>query len=277
MSFLWKIGIIGFLVLLIFGGGGFTAYVFFFKKPGSKPSAGNQAVVTPTPDPGISLLSQAQQLLTKGDAEQGKQLLVSLFQNFPASAKAAEAKKTLGDLNIRQFFSDANPSKTNYVVARGDSIARISGKTKAAPELIFKANGLESLMLHPGQILIIPSGQFALQISLANKDLTLLNHGTFFKWYKPVDYHLPPKVTAGQYKVIGKDTWSAGTPVAFGGKDYLGSSRWIVLNTANITIYSETNPANPNAQKPKFGIEISADEMEELYSLVGRDCPVSIR
>jgi len=277
MSLLWKIGIIGFLVLLIFGGGGFAAYELFFKKPAAKASAGNQPVVTPTPDPGPALLSQAQQLMAKGDSEQGKQVLTSIFQNFPTSSKAAEAKKIVGDLNVRQFFSDANPTKTNYVVVRGDSIARISGKTKAAPELIFKANGLESLMLHPGQVLIIPSGQFMLQISLANKDLTLLNHGVFFKWYRSTDYHLPANVTPGQYKIIGKDAWSAGAPVAFGGKNYLGSSRWIVLNTGNITIYSETNPASPNVQKPKSGIEISADEMEELYSLVGKDSPVSIR
>ena len=277
MSLLWKIGIIGFLVLLIFGGGGFAAYELFFKKPANKVSAGNQAVVTPTPDPGPSLLNEAQQLMAKGESEQGKQLLISIFQNFPASTKAPEAKKIVGDLNIRQFFSDANPTKTNYVVIRGDSIARISGKTKAAPELIFKANGLESLMLHPGQVLIIPAGQFVLQISLANKDITLLNRGVFFKWYKPIDYHLPANVNPGQYKVIGKDAWSAGAPVAFGGKNYLGSSRWIVLNTGNITIYSETNPASPNAQKPKSGIEISADEMEELYSLVGKDSPVTIR
>ncbi len=277
MSLLWKIGIIGFLVLLIFGGGGFAAYELFFKKPAAKASAGNQAVVTPTPDPGPALLSQAQQLMAKGDSEQGKELLISIFQNFPASSKAAEAKKIVGDLNVRQFFSDANPTKTNYVVARGDSIARIAGKTKAAPELIFKANGLESLMLHPGQVLIIPSGQFVLQISLAKKDLTLLNHGVFFKWYQPTDYHLPANVTPGQYKIIGKDAWSAGTPVAFGGKNYLGSSRWIVLNTGSITIYSEPNPTNPNVQKPKSGIEISADEMEVLYSLVGKDSPVTIR
>jgi LysM repeat protein len=277
MSLLWKIGIIGFLVLLIFGGGGFAAYELFFKKPATKASAGNQPVVTPTPDPGPGLLNQAQQVMAKGDSEQGKQILVSIFQNFPTSSKAAEAKKIVGDLNVRQFFSDANPTKTNYVVARGDSIAKIAGKTKAAPELIFKANGLESLMLHPGQVLIIPSGQFMLQISLAHKDLTLLNHGIFFKWYQPADYHLPANVTPGQYKIIGKDAWSTGAPVAFGGKNYLGSSRWIVLNTGNITIYSETNPASPNVQKPKSGIEISADDMEELYSLVGKDTPVIIR
>jgi len=277
MSLLWKIGIIAFLVLLIFGGGGFAAYELLFKKPIGKISATNQPVVTPTPDPGPSLLSQAQQLMAKGDADQGKQILISIFQNFPSSTKAAEAKKTVGDLNVRQFFSDASPNKTNYVVVRGDSIARISGKTKSAPELIFKANGLQSLMLHPGQVLIIPSGQFALQISLANKELTLLNHGAFFKWYKPIDFHLPANVTAGQYKIIGKDAWSAGSPVAFGGKNYLGSSRWIVLNTGNITIYSETNPANPNVQKPKSGIEISAEEMEELYSLIGKGSPVTIR
>lgn len=277
MSLLWKIGIVGFLAVLIFGGGSFAAYELFFKKPVNKISAGNQPVVTPTPDPGIALLSEAQELMGKGDSDQGTQLLISIFQNFPASTKAPDAKKIVGDLNIRQFFSDANPTKTNYVVARGDSIARIAGKTKAAPELIFKANGLESLMLHPGQILIIPSGQFALQISLANKDVTLLNHGAFFKWYKPIDYHLPANVNPGQYKVIGKDAWSAGAPVAFGGKNYLGSSRWIVLNTGNITIYSETNPSNPNVQKPKSGIEISSDEMEELYSLIGKDSPVAIR
>jgi LysM repeat protein len=277
MSLLWKIGIVGFLAVLIFGGGSFAAYELFFKKPINKISAGNQPVVTPTPDPGIALLSEAQELMGKGDSDQGTQLLISIFQNFPASTKAPDAKKIVGDLNIRQFFSDANPTKTNYVVARGDSIARIAGKTKAAPELIFKANGLESLMLHPGQILIIPSGQFALQISLANKDVTLLNHGAFFKWYKPIDYHLPANVNPGQYKVIGKDAWSAGAPVAFGGKNYLGSSRWIVLNTGNITIYSETNPSNPNVQKPKSGIEISSDEMEELYSLIGKDSPVAIR
>jgi LysM repeat protein len=276
MSLLWKIGIITFLVVLIFGGGALATYELLLKKPASKPSPGNQAVVTPTPDPGIALLSQAQQLIAKGDNDQGKQLLVSIIQNFPASTKTADAKKIVGDLNIRQFFSDANPSKTTYIVARGDSIAKISGKTKTAPELIFKANGLQSLMLHPGQALLIPSGQFALQIGLATKDVTLLNHGAFFKWYQPLDFHLPANLHPGQLKVIGKEAWSAGAPVAFGGKNYLGSSRWIVLS-GNVTIYSETNPANPNVQKPKSGIEISLDEMEELYSLVGKETPVTIR
>jgi LysM repeat protein len=276
MSLLWKIGIISFLVVLIFGGGALATYELFFKKPGSKPSPGNQAVVTPTPDPGIALLGQAQQLIAKGNNDQGKQLLVSIFQNFPASGKAAEAKKIVGDLNIRQFFSDANPNKTTYIVARGDSIAKISGKSKTAPELIFKANGLQSLMLHPGQALMIPSGQFALQIGLATKDVNLLNHGAFFKWYQPLDFHLPANSHPGQLKVIGKEAWSVGAPVAFGGKNYLGSSRWIVLS-GNVTIYSETNPANPNVQKPKSGIEISPDEMEELYSLVGKETPVTVR
>src|SRR5260370_24292432 len=118
MSLLWKIGIIGYMVIQILGGGSFAAYELFFKKPDTRVSAGNQAVVTPTPDPGPSLLSEAQQLMAKGDSEQGKQLLISIFQNFPASTKAAEAKKIVGNLNIRQFFSDANPTKTNYVVVR---------------------------------------------------------------------------------------------------------------------------------------------------------------
>jgi hypothetical protein len=277
MSVFWKLGIVAGLALLVFGGGAIASYELFFKKTVSTPTRGNQAVVTPTPDPSTGLLEQAKELIAKGNVDDGKRLLISIFQSFPHSLKADDARKMVGDMNIQDFFSSKPaPDKKEYTVQRGDSIARIAGKTKAAPELIFKANGLESLRIQPGQKFIIPSGQFSLQILLGNQAVELLNHGDFFRWYKALDFHLPPNINPGQSKVIGKEAWSGGLRVAFGEKNYLGSSRWIVINQNGITIYSETNPDKPNVQKPRFGVQLASEDMEELYALLGRDTPVTI-
>lgn len=277
MSFLWKLGILSGLALVIFGGGAFATYELFLKQAPRKPTKGNEAVVTPTPDPGIALLDQAKELIAKGNIADGKRLLITIFQSFPKSTKADEARKTVGDMNIQDFFSpQASADKKEYVVARGDSIAKISAKTKAAPELIFKANGLEGLMIQPGQKFIIPSGQFTVQIFVGQQAVELLNHGEFFRWYKSLDFHLPPNMTSGQLKVIGKEAWSGGARVAFGERKFIGSSRWVVLSGSGVTFYSETSPNTPNVQKPRFGIQLTSEDMEELFALLVKDTPVTI-
>src|SRR5580692_1970959 len=250
-----KLLIVAGLALAIFGGGGYLAYRLFFKRMDGRWGNANQAVVTPTPDPGIAMLDQAKQQLATGNRADGAKLLLALIQSFPDSIKSNDARQLLGDLNIRAFFSpEPSPDKTEYVVARGDSIAKIANKTKAPAELIFKANGLESLIIQPGQRLIIPKGQFTLLINRKRQDVTLLNNGNFFRWYKPLEVKLPPKIAAGQFKTREKIAWSEGARVAFGEKKYLGSSRWIVVNENGVTLYSETNPQTPNTEKPNTGI-----------------------
>lgn len=180
-------------------------------------------------------------------------------------------------MNIQDFFSpQPSADKKEYVVARGDSIAKIASKTKAAPELIFKANGLDGLMIQPGQKFIIPSGQFTVQIFVGQQAVELLNHGVFFRWYKALDFHLPANMTSGQLKVIGKEAWSGGARVAFGEKKFHGSSRWVVLSASGIIFYSETAPNTPNVPKPRFGIQLTPEDMDELFALLGKDTPVTI-
>ena len=277
MSLVWKLGILAGLVIVVFGGGSFATYELFLKKASRKPAKGNEAVVTPTPDPGIALLDQGKELIAKGNVEDGKRLLISIFQSFPKSIKADDARKAVGDMNIQDFFSpQPSADKKEYVVARGDSIAKIASKTKAAPELIFKANGLDGLMIQPGQKFIIPSGQFTVQIFVGQQAVELLNHGVFFRWYKALDFHLPANMTSGQLKVIGKEAWSGGARVAFGEKKFHGSSRWVVLSASGIIFYSETAPNTPNIPKPRFGIQLTPEDMDELFALLGKDTPVTI-
>ncbi|MBV8969156.1 MAG: hypothetical protein JO331_08855, partial [Verrucomicrobia bacterium] len=71
MRVLWRLFFLFILVLVVFGGGAIAAYQLFFKKPVAKEDVGHPAVITPTPDPGIALLDQANQLIKKGDTEGG--------------------------------------------------------------------------------------------------------------------------------------------------------------------------------------------------------------
>ena len=93
----------------------------------------------------------------------------------------------------------------------------------------------------------------------------------------PFGSHLPPKTTMGQFKMRDKIAWSGGTRVAFGEKKYLGSSRWIVINDNGITLYSETDPQSPDAQTPATGIMLSPPDMEELYALVTKETPITVK
>jgi LysM repeat protein len=278
MNNLVKLLVVASLAIGVFGGGGFVAYRLFFKKPDSRGRNPNEPVVTPTPDPGIAMFNQAKRQIAGGDQNDAQKILLALVQSFPDSTRINEAKKLLGDLNISAFFSpEPGPDKTEYVVIRGDSIARIATKTKNPAELIFKANGLDSLTIQPGRKLIIPKGQFSLVVNTKKGDVTLMNNGIFFRWYKPLELKLPAKVVLGQFKAREKIAWADGVRVAFGEKKYLGSSRWIVINGSGITLYSETNPQTPNVQKPVTGIMLGLADMEELFALVVKDTPVTVK
>jgi LysM repeat protein len=278
MNNLVKLLVVASLAFGIFGGGGYLAYRLFVKRPDAPRGNANDPVVTPMPDPGIAMFEEAKQQVAGGNRSDGQKTLLALIQSFPDSARVNEARKLLGDLNINEFFSPVpGPNKMEYVVARGDSIGKIAIKTKYPAELIFKANGLNSLTIQPGRKLIIPKGQFSLVINIKRGDVTLLNNGFFFRWYKPLEVRLPAKVGLGQYKLREKIAWSEGIRVAFGEKKYLGSSRWIVINDNAITLYSETNPATPNAQKPNTGIMLGPADMEELFALVAKDTPVIVK
>jgi LysM repeat protein len=278
MNRLLKIFIVVLLAFCVFGGGGLVAYRLFFKKPDFRLPNANQPVITPTPDPGIELVAQARRELAAGQSKFAEDLLRSLVKSFPDSIKIDEARKLLGDLNISAFFSPAPAlAKTEYVVVRGDSIAKIASKTKTAAELIFKANNLDSLTIQPGERLIVPKGQFSLVINVKRGDVTLLNNGEFFRWYAPLAVKLPPKTAVGQFKMRDKIAWSGGTRVAFGEKKYLGSSRWIVINDNGITLYSQTDPHSPDTQTPATGIMLSPPDMEELYALVTKETPITVK
>ena len=80
---------------------------------------------------------------------------------YPQAPEARAARELLGAINTGLFFSrDDLFGKTEYVVERGDSLARIARRLKSSPEMIMRANDLDSTVIRVGERLLVPDGDF---------------------------------------------------------------------------------------------------------------------
>ena len=132
------------------------------------------------------------------------------------------------------------PGKTEYVVKRGDVIARIAARTKITADLIMRMNNMSSTMLHIGDRLMISHPDFSLFIQRNERVVVLLDHGQFFKRYHVLNVKLlgrqAPKITTRVAEIMA---WKNGKRIGFGSKEYASSTRWIRLAATGYFLYAE--------------------------------------
>jgi LysM repeat protein len=270
-----------FLAIIIFGGAAWFGYNFVFKED-IQVAKEQRGEVTPEPriDLTVPEYEAAAKLRQDGKIPEARAALTTFIQKYPTSPHADEAKDLLGEVNIDIFLSRTpSPEKEEYIVKPGDVLAKVARKVKSTPELIMRMNNLSGTMLHIGEHLLISHPDFAIVVQRKPKLLVLLNHGGFFKQYHIQEEKLPaktpPKVTA---KVAEVMAWRDGKRVGFGTKEFIGSTRWIRLNSQAYTIYSAPDAAHPNLGQPPppQGIGLAAADVEELSSLVNNKTPVTI-
>ncbi len=233
----------------------------------------------PPPDPSLPDVEKALALVSEGKQTEARALLEQILVTHPESTRITDVKKLLGEININDLFSPSpGPAKTEYVVSKGDSLAKIAGKTKSSAELIMRANNMDSTMLQIGQRLIVPQLPFTLLVDSDSKTVVLFTEGRFFKEYAATFFKVPggkppAPVTLA---VTEKLAWLNGQRVAFGSKEYLDSTRWIQLNRTGITLFGN-NPADATAARPATGIGLAPEDMEELHTVAGRGMVVELR
>src|ERR1700704_2326529 len=174
------------LAVLIFGGAAFFSYDLFVK-PERKIIAekSGEIPVEPLPDLSLAEFQAAAKLRQEGRLTEARDALVLLLQKYPSGLHIEEAKDLLGEVNTDILFSDyRTPEKQEYVVRRGDVLAKIAAKTKTSPDLIMRTNRLSNTMLRVGQVLQISRPDFSVFIQRKAQTVVLLNHGQFFKRYR---------------------------------------------------------------------------------------------
>ena len=263
----------------IFGGAAFFAYELYWKPQKldreEKREAANRPAPTPPPDYTLPAFQKAIEQQKNGDPESARAALEDFLKSYPASSKAGEARRILGETNARNFFSASEgDGKVAYTVVSRDSLAKISGKFKTNAELIFRVNNLESINLQIGQQLFIPQPDITITVNSKEKTVTLMNKGRFFREYPALSVKVS-KPTAGPMAshVVDKIAMRDSKRVAFGDKNYADSDRSVML-TNGIAIRGV--PEGTQGPYPA-GIVVAVPDMDEIFLLASRNNPVTIQ
>jgi len=269
------------LALAIFGGAAYFAYNVLFKQEiAVQKEQRGEIPAIPAPDLSLPEFQEAAKLRQEGNLVEARNALFAFIQKYPNGQHFEEAKDLLGAVNIDILFSPLpSPEKKEYIVKKGDVIARVAQKMKSTPELIMRTNNMNGTMLHIGERLLISNPDFSLFIQTKQKLIVLINHGQFFKQYHVQETKLPPKQPPRiNTKVAEILAWKNGKRVGFGTREYQTSMRWIRLANAGYTIYAIPDASHSGSDQPfpPLGLGISVSEAEELSSLVNGKTPVTI-
>ncbi len=269
------------LAVVIFGTAAFFGYHIIIK-PEMLVRAEQNGELPDEPKADVSLpeFQAAAKLRQDGRLAEARGALTAFLHKYPSGQHTEEAKDLLGDVNMDILLSKyPSPEKKEYIVKSGDVLARVAAKTKSTPELIMRTNNLSGTMLHIGDRLLISHPDFSLFIQRKTQNVTLLDKGAFFKRYKVRTIKLPPKTPPRiSTRVAETMAWRGDKRVGFGSKDYLGSVRWIRMNTPGYILYSEVDPAknSGSVSPPPYGLGMAPADVEELSGLVNSKTTVTI-
>ncbi len=277
----FKVLVILFLLALI-GGGAAGSYYFLVYRPAQQDAqliARGSAPGQPTPDPSTPDFEKARALRRERKLPEAREALLAMLDRFPDSSHRNEAETIIGSMNVEDVLNGLpGPGKIEYLVRSGDNLDKVSRHLKSNPELIFRANNLDTINLKIGQKLQVPQLDTALEIHLADKKAILRNRGQFFKSYPIKTLKAPAKKNFEvKTKVFEKMAFKNGLRVAFASKEFAGSIRATsFVGQPAYTIFGEPDDPVSGEKAPAGGVGLTASDAEELQTLVSVGTPVSI-
>lgn len=268
------------LAVIVFGGGAFFSYQLFVKpEVAVRTESKSEEPVRTILDYTLPELQVALKLQQEKKLNEARAALNAFLQKYPNGLHSEEAKDALGEVNMDILLTSyPSPEKQEYIVKRGDVLARVAHKMKSTPELIMRMNNLNGTMLHIGDRLLISHPEFSLLIQRKEKLVVLFDRGAFFKRYHVLEVKLPeraqPKITTHVAEVMA---WQGSKRVGFGTKEYVNSTRWIRLAASGYMLFSMPDQTHPDALSPPAqGLGLAASDLVELSSLVNSKTAVTI-
>ena len=267
------------LIAGVFGGGAYFAYTLFIEPEQNLKNETAFGTPTPPPDATIPEYGRCREMKQNHDWLNARQAYEHFLETYPASSKLDAAKDDLGDINMAIYFqSGPSPDKQAYIIRPGDTLARIEKKMKAPGDEIMRTNNItDPRRLRVGDTLYVSHPDFSVIIDRKAHMVTIYNHARFFKQYHPTGWNVPatkvnPPPVAGKVTEIA--SFKNGQRVAFGSREYDGSSHWVQITPSAYTLY--TDPAQ-GGEKAGVGIPLGSSDMDELSALLTHGVPVTIR
>lgn len=277
--------LIKFLIVLlvaagVLGGSAYLAYEVFWKPAKldeiERVEMEVQALLPPPPHPAHAAFAQALDLLSEGNTTEAVARMNALLEEDPTNPVAADVQAILGEINLREILSPVpSDRKTPYTVVSGDSLVRIASKTGAGADLIFRANNLQTINLQIGQVLMIPTIDLRAEVDREQKALTLFDGTKFLKTYALVGANVPglAQGKSMEASVADKIASRGEKRIAFGDRDFAATEKLVLLSPGGASL--RTMPED--ADSPPPGIVLAPADLEEIFVLLSRGTPFTIK
>ncbi len=259
-------------------GGTYLAIHELYLKPELKLKA-DKAAPPPAPpgDPSLPDFLECVALRNNAAPEAAVAAFERFLETYPASTKRTEARDALGELNSAIFFAVKPTAENSVIVKPGDSLGRLSSRTKMPVELIVHLNHLKNDKIHPGQRLIAFPTNFRLVLKQREERVFLFRDDKFFRHYPALSWPGKKPLVLLQKqsaRVVEKAATSdAGQPVQPLTAEYFACFHTIGFPIAGHTIFS--HPDDPARPMPG-GIRLSREAMSEIAALLPKGAPVTL-
>jgi len=230
----------------------------------------------------VRLLREGEQLVQADELLPARKNLLQVLELTDNPVATTRARKVLDQINIDLLLTPRRmPGKTEYVVKAGDTIERIAREHGSNIELVQKSNEIKGALIHPGQRLRIPTGDFSIVADKSENTLTVTYNGEYFKTYR-IGTGKHDKTPTGETKVTDRimhPTWwqPDGKAIPYGSPDNLLGTHWLALDIRGYGIHGTWEPDTIGKHESEGCIRMHNRDIEELYTIIPIGTPVTIK
>lgn len=217
----------------------------------------------------------------------------ALYEEAMALVSAKETrnsiKSQLGDLNMRMFMLPKEGEHMEaYLIKPGDSMVAIAINRKSTVDLLCKINDIENpASVKPNKRLLIPITDFSILIDKSDFEMTLFNHGSFFKSYR-VGLGKRGCTPVGEFVIDNKikdPTWWSPNqgPIPPGDPRNELGTRWMGLKPltpgigTDYGIHGTIDPSTIGWESSNGCPRMYPKDAEEFFMFVTEGTPVTIQ
>lgn len=230
-----------------------------------------------------ALLYLARMSYDEGDVAQARKNLEQIMKQSESPARG-EAEFILGDINMKELKSpEPGPGDEMYTIKKGDSLWKLERTLKVPQDLLIGINNLDPQRLSVGQQIKVPRLNPSIVIDKTQRTLTLRNNNAFLKKYHVGINGVDARVPRGEYTIAEKyekgyefTDPETNTSYKAGDPDNPLGTRFLQLRR-DIGIHGTNNPEQVGKYISRGYISMQNPDVEELYSLVRKATPVTIR
>lgn len=203
-----------------------------------------------------------------------------LLEQFPASPLMSRAQSRLGAVNVALLFSaTVTEADALYEVKPGDSLGKIAAEHRTTVDVLRRANGVTSDVIHPKQKLKVPHGVFRIVVDKSQNELLMTQDNQFFKSYL-VATGQNNSTPAGTFKIVNKipnPVWyRQGAVVPRDSPENILGTRWLGLSKQGYGIHGSVDPTAMGRQVTAGCVRMTNADVEELFTIVPTGTEVTI-